>query len=1130
MEKPVAIVEKFLAHVRDIRASGGGTKETSYYAPLSELLSGIGHTLRPKVICVIQLKNRGAGLPDGGLFTKDQLRRVDLADETPFFGQAPARGVIEVKSPAEELQGVIASDQVAGYWKKYGLVLVTNLRQFALVGRTASGQPAVLERFDLAHSDAGFWSLVEHPRKAAEQVGSRFAEYLLRVLLHQAPLTSPQDVASLLASYARDAKARIDGAELPALAPIRGALEEALGLRFEGDKGEHFFRSTLVQTLFYGVFSAWVLWARRRNAKSAAAKSYAKAVSDPGASYGADSPLFDWRTAQWLLRVPMLRALFMQVADPGRLGALGLIEVLDWTAAALNRVDRAAFFASFDERHAVQYFYEPFLEAFDPELRKELGVWYTPEEIVEYQVERVDTVLRTELDIPDGLADPRVVVLDPCEGTGAYLRAVLRRIAVTLQEKGGDALVAQDLKKAAMERVFGFEILPAPFVIAHMQLGLLLEQMGAPLSDAKAERVGVYLTNALTGWEPPKEPKKLLFPELEQEREAAERVKLEQQILVVLGNPPYNGYAGVVVGEERDLSAAYRTTHKVAPPQGQGLNDLFIRFFRMAERRIVERTGRGVVCFISNYSWLDGLSFTGMRERYLECFDDIAIDCLNGDKYKTGKLTPEGEPDPSVFSTEFNREGIQVGTAIATLVKREPRAGAAPRGIRFRHFWGKNKRSDLLQAPDTSYASIFPRPEMGLSFMPAASQADYFQWPTLPELFPKSFPGVKTSRDDFLVAIDREELEARLKAYFDPSVSHEDMRRIAPGVMTGTARYDAETTRDVLRKRGMLKQNIVRYAYRPLDVRWLYWEPVTKLLDEKRVEYWPHVVLDNCWIEARQKQTMEAFDRGYFTRVMADNFGNGLSSFFPLFLVDPLHEGKEKHYNLVARSENYLKAINAGAEDLFFHVLAVLNAPAYRTENSGALRQDWPRVPLPESRKILLASATLGRKVAALLDVETPVPGVTTGKLSPELRGVASFARADGKAADPDAGDLDLTAGWGHAGKGGVTMPGRGRLAMATVEHDSDVPFIDHGTLYDVYLNDRCLWRNIPDTVWDFTVGGYQVIKKWLSYREKPLLGRGLTIEEVRYVTEMARRLAALVALQPALDESYLAAKKSARD
>ena len=384
-----------------------------------------------------------------------------------------------------------------------------------------------------------------------------------------------------------------------------------------------------------------------------------------------------------------------------------------------------SFFDKFQESHAVQYFYEPFLEAFDPELRKELGVWYTPPEIVKYMVERVDTVLREELNLPDGLANKNVYVLDPCCGTGSYLVEVLDRIHRTLKERGEDALTASDLKEAAQKRVFGFEILPAPFVVSHLQLGLLLQNLGAPLdvapglSPARAalkggathapERVGVYLTNALTGWEPPKGPKaKLLFSELEEERDAAEHVKRDVPILVILGNPPYNSFAGISkMEEERDLSEAYRTTKQAPAPQGQGLNDLYVRFFRMAERRIVQKTGRGVVCLISNYSWLDGLSFTGMRERYLEAFDRIWIDCLNGDKYKTGKLTPEGEPDPSVFSTEFNREGIQVGTAIALLVAgavREP-----PLRVRFPPPLGQNQATAVARRPPRKMGEQFTR-------------------------------------------------------------------------------------------------------------------------------------------------------------------------------------------------------------------------------------------------------------------------------------------------------------------------------------------------------------------------------------------------------------------------------------
>ena len=169
---------------------------------------------------------------------------------------------------------------------------------------------------------------------------------------------------------------------------------------------------------------------------------------------------FNWRLAGDHLRVPIVGVLFHQLIEPTQLKALGIDEVLDWSGEVLNRVDRAVFFKAFEEEHAVQYFYEPFLDAYDPALRKQLGVWYTPPEIVNYMVERVDSVLRSELCIADGLADQSVVVLDPCCGTGSYVVEVLRRIEKTLIQKGKTALTANAVKKAAIERVFGFEICP----------------------------------------------------------------------------------------------------------------------------------------------------------------------------------------------------------------------------------------------------------------------------------------------------------------------------------------------------------------------------------------------------------------------------------------------------------------------------------------------------------------------------------------------------------------------------------------------------------------------------------------------------------------------------------------------
>lgn len=536
--------------------------------------------------------------------------------------------------------------------------------------------------------------------------------------------------------------------------------------------------------------------------------------------------------------------------------------------------------------------------------------------------------------------------------------------------------MATDLKKAATERVFGFELLPAPFVVSHLQIGLMLQHHGAPLSDKKKERAGVYLTNALTGWEPPKTPKKLPFVELEEERDAADHVKRDTPILVILGNPPYNGFAGIArVEEERDLSLAYKTTKRAPPPQGQGLNELYVRFFRMAERRIVEKTGQGIVCFISNYSWLGGRSYSGMRERYLEAFDRVWIDCLNGDKYKTGKVTPDGQPDPSVFSTEFNREGIQVGTAVALMVRRNGYNGTQT--VRFRHLWGKTKRADLLASAENDGRSLYdefpPALELGLPFFEATVGSNYLSWPTLEDLFPASFPGVKTSRDDVVTDIDRDALVSRMKIYFDSSVSNEEIARVMPCAMESTKRFDAARTREALLRKGFQPDAIRRFCYRPFDYRWLYWESDTKLLDEKRTEYLPHVFAGNLWIEARQKQPMEAFDRGYVTNALADNFGNGLSNFFPLLLHQPgdLLGATQSHPNISDQAKSYLSAVKASADLLFYHTVAILHSPAFRTENQGALRQGWPRISLPASAAILKTSAEFGKEIAALLDLDS---------------------------------------------------------------------------------------------------------------------------------------------------------------
>ncbi|MFA4965422.1 MAG: type ISP restriction/modification enzyme [Thermoleophilia bacterium] len=1131
-------VEAYLTELRDIRASGAAVPETSGYGALANLLNEVGGKLKPKVRCLINLQNAGAGIPDGGLFTASQFPKGAHGAE-PLSGQLPLRGALEVKPVGDGVHAVAASGQVARYLEKYRQVLVTTYREFVLVGFNAEGEAASLESFSLAASEAEFWALAAHPGSgAARQAGERLTDFLRRVLLRQAQIAAPKDLAWLLASYAREARARAEERDLPNWVSTRKALEEALGMSFSGEKGEHFFRSTLVQTLFYGLFAAWVFWAEHHPPADAQAR-------------------FRWREAAGYLHIPILQKLFYDFSNPGALGIMRIDEVLDWAAEALNRVDRASFFTTFEQSHAVQYFYEPFLEAFDPELRKELGVWYTPPEIVRYMVARVDTVLREELGIPDGLADPRVVVLDPCCGTGAYLVEVLNRIAATLAEKSGgvDALAAHEIKQAAMSRVYGFEILPAPFVISHLQIGMLLHRLGAPFADESPERAGVYLTNALTGWEPPTEPKQhLLFTEMEEERDKAQAVKQHAPILVILGNPPYNGFAGAAVDEERDLVTAYRTVKKVAPPQGQGLNDLYVRFFRMAERRITEGPeGKGIVCFISNYSWLDGLSFTGMRERFLEVFDNIWIDCLNGDKYKTGKVTPEGLPDPSVFSTEVNREGIGIGTAVGMLVRSGE--GNDNSSIRFRDHWGRGKLAEMAvlagEPNRNSWSTLSPSSALGLPLAPSRVAAGYGVWPRLTELLPMAFNGVMTSRDIDLVAIDRDALERVMDAYFDESVVDADLARTAPSLMTRTAHFDPYSVRRVLLQLGKATGVVFRYAYRPFDLRWVFWHPETDLIDRKREDLVAAFRQGCTFLTSRQKGERDREGSPFYvTRGLPDrHLTRPGSACFPLEM--PVGDSQELFssrkdvggLNLSPEVISYLDRFDiapgsdAPTGTAWLHSLAVGSSAGYLRENAGALHQDWPRIPLPATRDALLASAELGRRIAALLDVEEPVDAVTTGSVRHELRPLGVLTSVSGGQLDPSAGDLAVTTGWGHAGKGGVTMPGRGRaverpytgselaafregLADLGLSYDQLTAFLG-GACYDVYLNDVASWRCVPARVWKYTIGGYQVMKKWLSYRERALLGRDLKPDEARYVTEMTRRIAAIVLLEPALDANY---------
>ncbi|GAB4902648.1 type ISP restriction/modification enzyme [Mycobacterium avium] len=1070
-------LRSYLKDLRAIHGTGEAVPETSYYGRLEALINDVGASLTPAVSCVLTTKNRGAGVPDGGLFIARQA--VAAAGDSALLARAPERGVMEVKGVEQDAARVARSAQVRRYLRRYGKVLVCTYRDFLILSLDANGDMQLGERFTLAPDADSFWAL--DPKATEDAVGDEFVDFLKRALRGDAPLSDPADLAWFLAAYARTGLKRVEEVgDMQTLATLRSALEEALGLRFDDEDGEHFFRSALVQTLFYGVFAAWVFWSEHQPAQS--------------------SQRFTWRQAQWTLSVPMVRVLFQQLATPANLPA-GLDEVLDWTDDVLARVDRDLFFRRFEAAEAVQYFYEPFLQAYDPQLRRELGVWYTPPEVVHYMVDRIDRALRSELSLPLGLADPLVHVLDPCTGTGSYLTAVIDRVVATLTEQGGNGLVAAEVKQAALSRIHGFELLPAPFVIAHLKIGIALARLGVPLDAAAGERASVYLTNALTGWVDDDTRLTLPFPEFVSERDAADAVKRDEPILVVLGNPPYNGFAGVSGREEGGLVEPYKAGLAAWDITKNKLDDLYIRFFRVAERRVAEQTGKGIICFVSNSSWLGDPSAVIMRERLLTEFDSVTVDHLNGDSRETGKKTPAGDPDPSIFSTPLNPAGITRGVAISMLVRATEHADSIA-SVRYRDFWGQDKRAQLAAAtadPDagTGYESLSPEAANWFRLLRWTPRAGYATWPAITQLCAVDpMLGLNENRRFALIDVDRQALVSRMKTYLDSAIP---MSRVDPRLAGSYAGFDPAAVRQrMLEHHPFDEKRVQRFQFRPLDMRYAYVESGPPLWNRSRPLLVAAVAAASGFLLVRRRAP-RALDGAalHFSDCLIDQkvlFTDAYA--IPLWLAaeqntQPADDPALFHLevaetsqtwrpNLSERALTYLEHL--GIDDaatnrdsatlLWMHALAIGVAPLYVEQNGEAVRTDWPRIPLPDSASALRESAALGARIAAVLNPDQPVAGVDAAPIDKYLKTVAVIERIDGAPLNPGKGDLAVTVGWGIVQPRAV-MPGAGKYQIRErVDADNDGLDDDDlealgEQLLDIYLNEHVRWRGggVPGAV-----------------------------------------------------------------
>ena len=403
------------------------------------------------------------------------------------------------------------------------------------------------------------------------------------------------------------------------------------------------------------------------------------------------------------------------------------------------------------------------------------------------------------------------------------------------------------------------------------------------------------------------------------------------------------------------------------------------------------------------------------------------------------------------------------------------------------------------------------------------------------ELFLCTHNGVKTNTDALVIDIDRERLVERMRLYCNPAVSFDDLCLSVPRARESRGDYDAREGREANARIGFQEDCLRKILYRPFDYRWVYDEPRTGLVNSPRVDFVADLVGNQTFLECRQRIPTPQFDRGIVCCTLGETMGNGTSTYIPILHYERTLYGSGVQPNVEPAVLEALCAASgiqshrdAGqvapceaegvAASLFHHVVAVLWSPAYRRENEAALRQDWPRVPIPAERGLLAESARLGREVADLLLPDRPVRGVTCSTIRPELRPLGIPSKVGGGNIDPDA-DLKVEVTWGFFGAKNAVMCGKGKTLPSAADPQGAV---------DVYINDRVYWANVPLGVWTMTIGGYPVIKKWLSYREFRVLGRPLLQEELTYITEVVRRLKALLLMGGALDANYRSAAENA--
>ncbi|MDR2905441.1 MAG: N-6 DNA methylase [Helicobacteraceae bacterium] len=720
------------------------------------------------------------------------------------------------------------------------------------------------------------------------------------------------------------------------------------------------------------------------------------------------------------------------------------------------------------------HFYETFLSHYNPAVRKTRGVYYTPKPAIDFIVRAVNDILRQDFNMRNGLADSskikfgdreihKLQILDPATGTGAFLTQIINKIYESIRTQGQSGLWDSYVSSDLLPRLHGFEVLMSSYAMAHLNISLILEDLGYKFKQK--ERLGVYLTNSLDKIGDI-DPVSQLAVWLTEEAKTAKNIKENTPVMVLLGNPPYSGESINKSEFITNLMREYKLEPNGDSLQEKSLkwiNDDYVKFIRMAES-LIERTGYGIIAFINNHGFLDNPTFRGMRYHLAKTFDKIYILNLHGNSLRK-EQTPSGYRDENIFD-------IMVGVSINIFVKTSTHSDNLAEVLYSDLYGTRNYKYDWLFRNNINNQNFIKlkleSPYYFFVKKDAGSQKEYKKGFAISDLFKEKNIGIMTKRDSLTVHFTEEEIK---RVYEDmKNLTEKDIKR-KYNIPDDTRDWILKKAQSDIRKNDP-KLKINKIHYRPFDFRFtLYTGRVKGFMAYPcygimKYMFRPNIAL----VSARQLAGKQHFIL-FATDTIIDKgaVANSAYVIFPLYTYtfkDKDFKDKKPNYDengiIIDHIQRNIRR-DPEPEEVFDYIYGVLHSPKYREKYEECLKVDFPRVPYPQDAAYFDYFKNFGEKLRKLHLLES----------EPKI---------------------------------GTTFSIKGDNKIEVVKREKD----------RVYINKEQFFGNIPNTAWEFYIGGYQPAQKYLKDRKD----RELSYEEIKHYQKIIAVLIETASIMKEIDEN----------